>query len=129
VNGKTTTTRLIAHLLRQAGRCVGMTCTDGLYIDFRRIEKKDCSGPRSARAVLLNSRVDAAVLETARGGIVREGLGFEVCDVAVVTNIGKGDHIGMRGVASLDDLARVKRTVVEAVVPPGPAGGLAGGTA
>src|SRR5262249_55409915 len=76
VNGKTTTTRLLAHLLRRPGRVVGMTCTDGLYVDGRRIDKRDCSGPRSARAVLLNPMVDAAVLETARGGILREGLGF-----------------------------------------------------
>jgi cyanophycin synthetase len=121
VNGKTTTTRLIAHLLRAAGRVVGMTCTDGTYIDGRRTEARDCSGPRSARAVLLNPRVEAAVLETARGGILREGLGFDECDVAVVTNIGKGDHLDLRGVESVEDLARVKRTVVEAVAPGGAA--------
>jgi cyanophycin synthetase len=129
VNGKTTTTRLIAHLLRSAGRCVGMTCTDGTYVNDRRIESRDCSGPRSARAVLLNPRVEAAVLETARGGILREGLGFETCDVAVVTNIGKGDHVGLRGIDTLDELARVKRVVVEAVASPSnpwrPAGGAA----
>jgi cyanophycin synthetase len=121
VNGKTTTTRLVAHLLRSAGRIVGMTCTDGTYIDGRRTEARDCSGPRSARAVLLNPRVEAAVFETARGGILREGLGFDRCDVAVVTNIGGGDHLGLRGVETPEELARVKRTVVEAVAPTGTA--------
>jgi cyanophycin synthetase len=121
VNGKTTTTRLLAHLLRRPGRVVGMTCTDGLYVDGRRINRRDCSGPRSARAVLLNPMVHAAVLETARGGILREGLGFDRCDVAVVTNIGAGDHLGLRGVDTPEDLARVKRTVVEAVAPGGAA--------
>jgi cyanophycin synthetase len=121
VNGKTTTTRLLAHLLHCAGRYAGMTCTDGIYLDGRRIQARDCSGPRSAREVFLNPRVEAAVLETARGGILREGLGFERCDVAVVTNIGKGDHLGLRGVETLEDLARVKRVVVEAVAPTGTA--------
>src|SRR5204863_10210683 len=76
-------------------------------------------GPRSARAVLLNPAVTAAVLETARGGIVREGLGFDRCDAAIVTNIGQGDHLGLRGIETLEDLARVKRVVVEAVAPTG----------
>jgi cyanophycin synthetase len=121
VNGKTTTTRLIAHLLRGTGRYVGMTCTDGIYLDGRRTQTNDCSGPRSALEVLLNPRVQAAVLETARGGILREGLGFDQCDVAVVTNIGKGDHLGLRGVDTVEELARVKRVVVEAVAPTGAA--------
>ncbi len=121
VNGKTTTTRLVAHLLRATGQFVGMTCTDGCFLDRRRIDRRDCSGPRSARAVLLNPRVTAAVLETARGGILREGLGFDACDVAVVTNIGQGDHLSLRGIDTLDDLARVKRVVVEAVAPTGTA--------
>jgi cyanophycin synthetase len=121
VNGKTTVTRLIAHLLRRPGWGIGMTCTDGTYIDGRRIETRDCSGPRSARAVLLNLNVHAAILETARGGILREGLGFDLCDVAVVTNIGAGDHLSLRGIETLDDLARVKRTVIEAVAPTGAA--------
>ena len=99
-----------------------MACTDGA-VPRRpaRSTRRDCSGPRSARAVLLNPRVEAAVLETARGGILREGLGFDRCDVAVVTNIGKGDHLGLRGIETLEDLARVKRTVVEAVAPDGAA--------
>jgi cyanophycin synthetase len=121
VNGKTTTTRLIAHLLRRPGRVVGMACTDGLYAGDRRIETRDCSGPRSARALLLNPGVDAVVLETARGGILREGLGFDRCHVAVVTNIGQGDHLDLRGIETVEDLARVKRTLVESVAPDGTA--------
>jgi cyanophycin synthetase len=119
VNGKTTTTRLLTHLLRQAGYFVGMTCTDGTYLDGRRTETRDCSGPRSARSVLLHPHVEAAVFETARGGILREGLGFEECDVAIVTNVGSGDHLGLRGVETPQELALVKRTVVEAVSPGG----------
>jgi len=115
VNGKTTTTRLIAHILRATGKVVGMTCTDGIYIGERRIDARDCSGPRSARSVLTHPQVEAAVFETARGGILREGLGFDRCDVGVVTNIGQGDHLGLRGIDTLDQLARVKRTVIEAV--------------
>jgi cyanophycin synthetase len=118
-NGKTTTTRLIAHLVQGAGRHVGMTCTDGIYVDGRRIETGDCSGPGSALQVLKNPAVEIAVLETARGGILREGLGFDRCDVAVVTNIGEGDHLGQRGIKTLEELARVKRIVVEAVDPQG----------
>jgi cyanophycin synthetase len=121
VNGKTTTTRLIAHLLRRPGAVIGMTCTDGMYVDGRRLDTRDCSGPRSARAVLLNPRVQAAVLETARGGILREGLGFDLCDVAVVTNIGSGDHLSLRGIETVEELAQVKRVVVEAVAPWGAA--------
>jgi cyanophycin synthetase len=119
VNGKTTTTRLIAHILRTAGQSVGMTTTDGIYLDGRRTETRDCSGPQSARAIFLNPRVDVAVLETARGGILREGLGFDRCQVAVVTNIGKGDHFGLRGIETLEELARVKRVVVENVADDG----------
>jgi len=121
VNGKTTVTRLVAHMLKLTGKVVGMTCTDGIHIDGRRIEAGDCSGPRSARAVLVNPRVEAAVLETARGGILREGLGFDACDVAVVTNIGEGDHLGLADVGTTEQLARVKRTVVENVAPGGTA--------
>jgi cyanophycin synthetase len=121
VNGKTTTTRLLAHLLHKPGHVLGMACTDGLYVGGRRVSSRDCSGPQSARALLLHPRVSTAILETARGGILREGLGFDCCDVAVVTNIGGGDHLDLRGVETLDDLARVKRTVVEAVDPAGAA--------
>jgi cyanophycin synthetase len=119
VNGKTTTTRLIAHILRATGKLVGMTCTDGIYIGKRRIESRDCSGPQSARAVHINPRVEAAVFETARGGILREGLGFDQCDVGVVTNIGGGDHLGLRGIDTLEELARVKQTVIDAVATDG----------
>ncbi|MGQ0634278.1 MAG: cyanophycin synthetase [Planctomycetaceae bacterium] len=118
-NGKTTTTRLISHILKGTGKRVGMTCTDGIYIDGRRIDCDDCSGPKSARNVLLNPAVDAAVLETARGGILREGLGFDQCDAAVVTNIGEGDHLGLAGVDTPEKLAAVKRTIIENVAPTG----------
>jgi len=115
VNGKTTTTRFIAHILKSTGFNTGMVCSDGIYVDGRRIEKGDCSGPQSARSVLLNPFVDAAVFETARGGIIREGLGFDRCDVAVVTNIEGGDHLDLFDINTIDKLAAVKRTVVEAV--------------
>ncbi|HXT59130.1 MAG TPA: cyanophycin synthetase [Pirellulales bacterium] len=120
-NGKTTTTRFIAHLFASQGKHVGMTCTDGIFVDGRRIDTGDCSGPQSARTVLMNPRVEAAVLETARGGILREGLGFDLCDVAVVTNLADGDHLGCGDIQTLEDLARVKRTVVEALAPTGTA--------
>jgi cyanophycin synthetase len=91
-NGKTTTVRLITHILRGLGKRVGFTSTDGIYLENERIDTGDCSGPKSARNLLLHPEVDAAVFETARGGILREGLGFDICDVAVVTNLGEGDH-------------------------------------
>jgi cyanophycin synthetase len=121
VNGKTTTTRFIAHLARANGRKVGMTCTDGIFINTRRIEAGDCSGPASAACVLMNPGVEVAVLETARGGILRAGLGFDRCDVAVVTNIGEGDHLGISDIDSLERLAAVKRTIVDALSPRGTA--------
>jgi cyanophycin synthetase len=114
-NGKTTTTRCITHILARTGLRVGMTCTDGIYVEGRRIDTGDCSGPKSARAVLGHPRVDAAVLETARGGILREGLGFDLCDVAIVTNVGEGDHLGLNGIDEIRDLARVKAVPVRAV--------------
>jgi cyanophycin synthetase len=117
VNGKTTTTRFIAHIVAQTGSRVGMTCTDGIYVNNRRIDTGDCSGPTSAQNILMNPGVDFAVLETARGGILRAGLGFDRCDVAVVTNIGEGDHLGLSDIDSLEKLARVKRTIIEAVTP------------
>jgi cyanophycin synthetase len=119
VNGKTTTTRLIAHILRATGKVVGMTCTDGIDVNGQVLDTGDCSGPQSARSVLLHPRVEAAVLETARGGILREGLGFDWCDVGVVTNIGEGDHLGLSAIETLEKLAQVKRTVIEAVSPRG----------
>ena len=121
VNGKTTTSRFIAHLLRGAGLRVGMTCTDGIFIDGRRIDNGDCSGPKSARSVLMNPEVEAAVFETARGGILREGLAFDRCDVAVITNIGEGDHLGLNDIHTTEDLAKVKRCIVDVVPPNGTA--------
>ena len=96
-----------------------MTCTDGIYIGDRRIEAGDCSGPRSARAILLNPKVEAAVLECARGGILREGLGFDRCKVAVVMNIGEGDHLGLAEMHTPEDLIKVKRVPVDVVLPDG----------
>jgi len=118
-NGKTTTVRLIAHILGCNGLRVGMTNSDGVYIQNRRIDTGDCSGPKSARTVLLHPEVDAGVLETARGGVLREGLAFDRCDVAVVTNIGMGDHLGLSYISTVDDLAVVKRVIVENVTPKG----------
>ncbi|MBL8397508.1 MAG: cyanophycin synthetase [Candidatus Accumulibacter sp.] len=116
-NGKTTTVRLIANILAENGHRVGMTTTDGVYIAGRRIDTGDCSGPKSARNVLLHPEVDAAVLETARGGVLREGLGFDRCDVAVVTNIGLGDHLGLSYISTVEDLSVVKRVIVNNVTP------------
>ncbi len=118
-NGKTTVTRLIAHLFTAHGQRVGMTNTDGVYVDGRQIDSGDCSGPRSARNVLLHPEVDAAVFETARGGILREGLGFDRCQVAVVTNIGAGDHLGLNYITTVEDLAVLKRVIVQNVAPTG----------
>ena len=113
-NGKTTTARMIAHIFKGLGRKVGMTSTDGVVIDERLVIKADASGPKSARMVLQNPRVDFAVMEVARGGILREGLGYDRNDVAVVTNVAP-DHLGMRGINTLEQLAQVKAVIVEAV--------------
>ena len=113
-NGKTTTTRLTAHLMRSVGYKVGMTCSDGVYIQNRLLMKGDCTGPASAQFVLKEPVVDMAVLETARGGLVRSGLGFEHCDVAIVTNIA-ADHLGLKDIHTLEDLAHVKSTVPRSV--------------
>ena len=113
-NGKTTTVRMISHILKLMGRRVGMTSTDGIVIDGRLIKKGDMSGPKSALMVLQNPTVDTAVFEVARGGILREGLGYDRNDVAVVTNV-TGDHLGLGGINSLGQLANVKGVVVEAV--------------
>jgi cyanophycin synthetase len=118
-NGKTTTVRLITHLLAQQGWCVGMTNTDGVYVGGQCIDTGDCSGPKSARNVLYHPDVDAAVLETARGGVLREGLAFDYCDVAVVTNIGSGDHLGLNYITTVDELAVLKRVIVQNVSPKG----------
>ncbi len=113
-NGKTTTTRMISHIFKGMGRSVGMTTTDGIYIDERLVKRADASGPKSAQMVLQNPRIDFAVFETARGGILREGLGYGKNDVAVVLNV-TGDHLGLKGIDSLEQLAAVKQVVVEAV--------------
>jgi cyanophycin synthetase len=114
-NGKTTTVRLISHILGCQGLRVGMTNSDGVYIQGKRIDTGDCSGPKSARNVLLHPDVDAAVFETARGGVLREGLAFDRCNVAVVTNIGMGDHLGLNYISTVEDLSVVKRVVVQNV--------------
>src|SRR6478752_1315992 len=113
-NGKTTTSRMIAHIFKGLGRKVGMTSTDGVVIDERLVVKADASGPRSARMVLQNPRVDFAVMEVARGGILREGLGYDRNDIAVVTNVAP-DHLGLKGIDTVEQLADVKAVLVEAV--------------
>ena len=118
-NGKTTTVRLAAHILAVTGKRVGMTTTDGVFVGDTQINTGDCSGPRSARSVLLHPDVDAAVFETARGGILREGLAFDRCNVAVVTNIGSGDHLGLNYITTVEDLAVLKRVIVQNVTPSG----------
>ena len=120
-NGKTTTVRLTSHLLRTHGLRVGMTNTDGVYVNGRQTDSGDCSGPRSARNVLAHPDVDAAVLETARGGMLREGLAFDRCHVAVVTNIGMGDHLGLNYISTVEDLAVLKRVIVQNVATSGTA--------
>lgn len=118
-NGKTTTVRLTAHLLKANGLRVGMTNTDGVYVNDRQTDSGDCSGPRSARNVLSHPEVDAAVFETARGGLLREGLAFDRCQVAVVTNMGAGDHLGLNYITTLEDLSVLKRVIVLNVQPDG----------
>src|SRR2546428_11030514 len=105
---------MISHIVRGLGHRVGMTTTDGIYIDGRLVKQADASGPRSARMVLQNPRVDFAVFEVARGGILREGLGYSANDVAVVLNV-TGDHIGLKEINSLRQLAAIKRGIVAAV--------------
>jgi cyanophycin synthetase len=113
-NGKSTTVRMVAAVFRRTGANVGMTTTSGVYFNDAQMVASDASGPKSARMVLRNPLVDIAVLETARGGILREGLGFDSCDVGAVLNVSE-DHIGLKGIDTLDDLARVKSVVVESV--------------
>jgi cyanophycin synthetase len=111
-NGKTTTTRMVGHILKLAGFKVGMATTDGVYIDGVRVAEGDLTGPWSSRLVLRDPTVEAAVLETARGGILRSGLGWKKCDVGAVLNVA-ADHLGLGGIEDLDELARVKQVVVE----------------
>ena len=113
-NGKTTTTRIISSILMKMGYCVGMTCTDGIYIDGNCIDNGDDTGADSATCVLLNRDVDVAVLETARGGIIRKGLAYDLADVAVITNVTE-DHLGCDGIEDMEDLCMVKSLVAEAV--------------
>ncbi|MFL2570323.1 MAG: cyanophycin synthetase [Parvicellaceae bacterium] len=117
-NGKTTTTRLIAHIAKMKGKKVGYTTTDGVYIQNRLLMKGDCTGPASAEFVLKDPTVNYAVLESARGGLLRAGLGFKKCDIGVVTNVA-GDHLGLKGIHTIEQLARVKGVIPETVKPDG----------
>jgi len=117
-NGKTTTTRLIAHIVKQLGYKVGYTTTDGVYIQNQLMMKGDCTGPVSAEFVLRDPTVNYAVLECARGGILRAGLGFHHCDVAVVTNVAE-DHLDLGGIDTLEKLAKVKAVASQTVFPEG----------
>ncbi len=113
-NGKTTTTRLIAHIVKNNGYKVGFTTSDGIYVQNHMMEKGDTTGPISAEYILKDPTVEFAVLETARGGILRSGLGFSRCDIGIITNI-QEDHLGLSDIHTLEDLARVKSTVVKSV--------------
>jgi cyanophycin synthetase len=113
-NGKTTTTRLLAHIVKNNGYKVGFTTSDGIYIQNHMMEKGDTTGPISAEYILRDPTVEFAVLETARGGILRSGLGFSRCDIGIITNI-QEDHLGISDIHTLEDLARVKSTVVKSV--------------
>ncbi len=111
-NGKTTTSRMLGHILKTAGHTVGMTSTDGVYVDGRLSVKGDMTGPTSAHIVLRDPTVDIAVMETARGGLLRSGLGYRQCDVSACLNVA-ADHLGLKGIDTLEQLAEVKRIVVE----------------
>lgn len=113
-NGKTTVTRMIGHVFQNFGKTVGMTTTDGIYIDGERVVEGDTTGPVSAQAVLSDPAVEVAVLETARGGIVRRGMGYDWSDVGVITNIGE-DHLGQDGIKSIEDVVYIKSLVAERV--------------
>ncbi|MEZ4803361.1 MAG: cyanophycin synthetase [Gelidibacter sp.] len=117
-NGKTTTTRLIAHLAKLKGHKVGYTTSDGVYIQNRLLMKGDCTGPASAEFVLKDPTVDFAVLECARGGLLRAGLGFHKCDIGIVTNVA-ADHLGLKGIHTIEQLAKVKGVIPETVMPDG----------
>lgn len=117
-NGKTTTTRLIAHMAKMKGYKVGYTTSDGVYIQNRLLMKGDCTGPSSAEFVLKDPTVNFAVLESARGGLLRAGLGFKNCDVGIVTNVA-ADHLGLKGIHTVEQLAAVKGVIPETVLPNG----------
>jgi cyanophycin synthetase len=111
-NGKTTTSRMLAHILKMSGKTVGLTSTDGVYIDGKLSVAGDMTGPVSAKMILRDPSVDAAVMETARGGMLRSGLGFQECNVTACLNV-SSDHLGLRGIDTLEQLAEVKRIPVE----------------
>jgi len=117
-NGKTTTSRLIAHIAKMNGYRVGYTTSDGVYIQNRLLMKGDCTGPASAEFVLKDPTVNFAVLECARGGLLRAGLGFHHCDVGIVTNV-EADHLGLKGIHTVEQLAKVKGVIPETVLPDG----------
>jgi cyanophycin synthetase len=117
-NGKTTTTRLIAHIVKMNGYRVGYTTSDGVYIQNRLLMKGDCTGPASTEFVLKDPTVNFAVLECARGGLLRAGLGFKKCDVGIVTNVA-ADHLGLKGIHTIEQLAKVKGVIPETVLPNG----------
>ena len=111
-NGKTTTTRLNAHIAKTMGYKVGFTTSDGIYIQNRMMEKGDCTGPVSAKFVLMDPTIDYAVLECARGGLLKAGLAFDKCDISIVTNV-TADHIGLKDIDSVEEMAKVKSVVPE----------------
>jgi cyanophycin synthetase len=113
-NGKTTTTRLTAHICKTAGCKVGFTTSDGVYIHNQLMMTGDCTGPRSAEFVLKDPTVELAILECARGGILQNGLAFKKCDIAIVTNISE-DHMGLGGIQTIEQMAKVKAVMVETV--------------
>lgn len=117
-NGKTTTTRLLAHIAKMSGYRVGYTTSDGVYIQNRLLMKGDCTGPASTEFVLKDPTVNFAVLECARGGLLRAGLGFKKCDVGIVTNV-TADHLGLKGIHTIEQLAKVKGVIPETVLPDG----------
>lgn len=113
-NGKTTTCRLIAHVVQEQGYCTGFTTTEGIYINGKQVVSGDCSGPKSSAVVLEDSSVDFAVLECARGGILRSGLAFDQCDIGIVTNVA-ADHLGLKDIYTVEDMAKVKAVVPQSV--------------
>jgi cyanophycin synthetase len=117
-NGKTTTTRLLAHIIKQTGQTVGYTTTDGIYLGGYLVEKGDTTGPQSAQVILQDPTVEVAVLETARGGILRSGVGFSECDIAIVLNVA-ADHLGIGDIETVEDLAHLKSVVAETARPNG----------
>ena len=112
-NGKTTTSRMVSHILKSAGRTVGLTTTDGIYVNNKLTVSGDTTGPKSAQMALRDPTIDVAVFETARGGLLRSGMGYDYCNVGACLNV-TSDHLGLKGINTLEDLAKIKRIVVEA---------------